>query len=88
MMDTSGDRVKKKIVETVENHPEGLTIQDLAKILRVHRQTITKYILFLEGAGIIYRRRIGSATLHYLKKQYDKFHILTPKPKTKRRKSK
>lgn len=75
MIITSGDSLKKKIIETVRRHPEGLTIQDLAGLLSAHRQTITKYILFLEGAGIIYRRRIGSATLHYLKEQYDKFHV-------------
>jgi len=70
----TSDDLKKKIVETVKNHPEGLTIQDLARILKVHRQTITKYILFLEGAGTIHRRRIGSATLHYLRKQYEGLH--------------
>lgn len=70
----TSDDLKKKIVETVKNHPEGLTIQDLARILKVHRQTITKYILFLEGAGTIHRRRIGSATLHYLREQYESFH--------------
>jgi len=82
MSTTSDDLLKKKIVETVSKHPEGLTIQDLAKILGAHRQTITKYILFLEGAGTIYRRRVGSATLHYLKKQYESFHKIR-----KRRKS-
>ena len=74
MTTTSDDLIKKRIVTTVTKHPEGLTIQDLAKLLGLHRQTITKYILFLEGSGVIHRRRIGSATLHYLKSQYKKFH--------------
>ena len=78
MMDTSDD-LKKRIIKIVTKHPEGLTIQDLAKILGIHRQTVTKYILFLEGAETIYRRRIGSATLHYLKAQYDKFHSSSKK---------
>lgn len=73
-MITTSDDLKKKIIETVKKHPEGLTIQDLAKLLKVHRQTVTKYVLFLEGANVIYRRRIGSATLHYLKSQYESFH--------------
>lgn len=71
---TSDDLLKKRITETIKNHPEGLTIRDLAEILQAHRQTITKYILFLEGAGTIYRRRVGSATLHYLKKHYEQYH--------------
>jgi len=85
MVNTSGDLLKKKIIETVGNHPEGLTIQDLARILGAHRQTVTKYIMFLEGSGIIHRRRLGSATLHYLKEQYEKFHTLVPASKKKRR---
>jgi DeoR/GlpR family transcriptional regulator of sugar metabolism len=76
MTNTNSEIIKKKIIKTVESHPEGLTIQDLSKILRTHRQTITKYILFLEGAGTIHRRRIGSATLHYTKKQYEKYHTI------------
>ena len=86
MMDTSGDTLKKKIIAVIKQHPEGLTIQDLAGILKAHRQTITKYILFLEGAGTIYRRRIGSATLHYLRIQYEAFHS-SEKSKKERRPS-
>ena len=82
---TSGDSLKKKIIETIKNHPEGLTIQDLAKICGAHRQTVTKYILFLEGAKIVYRRRIGSATLHYLRTQYEKFHSLETVSKSGKR---
>lgn len=78
MMDISNE-IKKKILETVKKHPEGLTIHDLSQLLGAHRQTITKYILFLEGAGVIYRRRVGSATLHYLKEQYDQRHKLIEK---------
>ncbi|MBI4182026.1 MAG: helix-turn-helix domain-containing protein [Candidatus Aenigmarchaeota archaeon] len=61
------------IVSTIRSHPEGLTIQDLANLLGHHRQTISKYISFLEGAGIIHRRRIGAVTLHYLRVQYEQF---------------
>ncbi|MBI4021139.1 MAG: hypothetical protein HY369_02765 [Candidatus Aenigmarchaeota archaeon] len=68
-MDNFSDEVKQHIIKTITSHPEGLTIQDLAMIVGAHRQTVTKYVLFLEGAGIIVRRRVGSATLHYLKKQ-------------------
>ena len=72
-MTTTSDDLKKRIPAILKQHPEGLTIQDLARILKVHRQTVTKYLLFLEGAGIVHRRRLGSATLHYLKAQFDKF---------------
>lgn len=68
MTDTSGNRIKDKILEILETHPEGLTIESLSRIAGAHRQTVTKYLFWLNGAGIVYRRRVGSATLHYLKK--------------------
>lgn len=70
MSNTNGDSLKEKIQEILKKHPEGLTIQDLAKITGAHRQTVTKYVLWLEGAGIVYRRRIGAVTLQYLKKYF------------------
>lgn len=66
------EKIKEKIVETVRKHPEGLTILELAKIIGAHRQTITKYVLVLEATEVIYRRRVGSATLHYLQEQFSR----------------
>jgi len=66
-MNDNGEGVKKDIVKVLKAHPEGLTILELAKIIGSHRQTITKYVLVLEATDVIYRRRVGSATLHYLK---------------------
>lgn len=67
---TNVDYLKKKIIEILKEHPEGLTIQDLSKITGAHRQTVTKYVFWLEGADIVYRRRIGAVTLQYLKKYF------------------
>jgi len=69
-MNDNEERVKKEIVETVRAHPEGLTIMDLSRIIGSHRQTITKYVLVLEATDVIHRRRVGSATLHYLKERF------------------
>ena len=66
--DTNNNRIKDKILEILEAHPEGLTIEALSKETKNHRQTVTKYIYWLEGADIIHRRKVGSASLHYLKK--------------------
>lgn len=70
MANGKGEKLKKKIAKVLEKHPEGLTIQDLTDILGSHRQTITKYVLVLEAKGTIYRRIIGSASLHYLKSKF------------------
>ena len=69
-MNSNGEKLKRQTLSILKTHPEGLTIRSLSEIIGVHRQTITKYILELKGAGIIHRRRVGSATLHYLKEKY------------------
>ena len=69
MVNTKID-IKERIVELLKKHPEGLTIKEIANFLNLHRQTVTKYILELKGAGIVIRKRVGSATLHYLKEKY------------------
>jgi len=71
MSNNNADYLKKRIIEILKEHPEGLTIQELSKITGAHRQTVTKYVLWLEGAGIVFRRRIGAVTLQYLKKQFE-----------------
>lgn len=70
MVYDNGEGLKKKIIKVLDSHPEGLTIQDLSKILNLHRQTVTKYVLVLEAVGVIYRRRIGAVTLHYIKEKF------------------
>jgi DNA-binding IclR family transcriptional regulator len=72
MSNNNADYLKERIIEILKEHPEGLTIQELSKITGAHRQTVTKYVLWLEGAGIVFRRRIGAVTLQYLKKQFEK----------------
>jgi predicted transcriptional regulator len=64
----SDEDFKSRIIEVLKKYPEGLTIQDISKILKAHRQTVSKYILVLEAVGLVYRRRIGPITLNYLKK--------------------
>jgi predicted transcriptional regulator len=66
--------VKEEIVRILKTHPEGLTVQALSDMIGVSRHTIIKYIFELKGSGIVYRRRVGSATLHYLKSILEKFH--------------
>jgi len=69
-MNDNGERLKRITLSILNKHPEGLTIRTLSEMIGVHRQTITKYVLELKGAGIIYRRKIGPAILHYLKERY------------------
>jgi len=70
----NGKNVKEEIIRILESHPEGITIQNLSDWIGVSRHTVIKYVFELKGSGIIYRRRVGSATLHYLRSLLEKFN--------------
>ena len=74
MIIISDKNVKEEIIRILETHPEGLTLQNLSNQIGVSRQTIIKYVFELKGSGVIYRRRVGSATLHYLRSILAKFN--------------
>lgn len=61
---------KKKIVETLRKHPEGLTLNKVAKLTSMSRLTATKYIHELIGQGRVYQRKVGMAKLCYLKERF------------------
>ena len=68
------NNVREEIIKILETHPEGLTVQALSDLIGVSRHTVIKYIFELKGSGTIYRRRVGSATLHYLKSLLEKYN--------------
>lgn len=59
---------RERIIELLKSRPDGLTILDIASSLSANRNTITKYIYELYGAGIIVQRKIGAAKLCFLSK--------------------
>ncbi|MBI2547601.1 MAG: hypothetical protein HYW23_04120 [Candidatus Aenigmarchaeota archaeon] len=59
---------RERILELLKSRPDGLTILDISIQLRANRNTITKYIYELSGAGVINQRRIGVAKLCSLSK--------------------
>ena len=73
MIIINGKNVREEIIRILESHPEGITIQNLSDWIGVSRHTVIKYVFELKGSGIIYRRRVGSATLHYLRSLLKKF---------------
>lgn len=62
------EEIKQKIIKILKEHP-GLTVENLAEEIRMHRHTISKYLMELKGAGKIQKRKIGTAVLHYLTEQ-------------------
>jgi DNA-binding IclR family transcriptional regulator len=59
------EMIKSKILEALYRAPIGLTIEQLSDFTTAHRQTVAKYVLVLEAQGMLRRRRVGVAMLHY-----------------------
>jgi biotin operon repressor len=60
--------VKKRVIEILKEHPEGLTTVDISKYVGMSRHSVTKYIYQLLGEGTIFQREVGTAKLCYLKR--------------------
>lgn len=63
----NGRDIKNEIIEILRKHPDGLTIVEIEKILKVSKHTAVKYIYQLVGEGLIHQREVGTAKLCYLK---------------------
>lgn len=60
--------MKDKILKLLKNHPEGLCISDVARLLKTtNRITASKYLAILEAEGKIKLREIGPVKLYYVK---------------------
>jgi len=60
------NNVSKKIVKLLSKHPEGLTFAQISRQIGMHRNTITKYIYELSGAGVIQIRDLKTLKLCYI----------------------
>ena len=68
MKEKNPEREKRdKILDVLKNHPEGLTVNDISKLVKINRSTASKYIFGLIIEGLIYQRKIGPAKLCYFK---------------------
>lgn len=59
---------RERVIEVLKEHPEGLTILNISKLLGTNRITASKYIYGLISENLIYERKIGPAKMCYLKK--------------------
>jgi len=66
----SGEEIKQKIIDLLKEHPEGLPILGIAKIIGIHRHTITKYIYHLISNGTVHQRKVAAAKLCYLSSKF------------------
>jgi DNA-binding NarL/FixJ family response regulator len=60
---------KKQILELLRKDTDGLTIIEIAKALKLSRNTVPVVLAELKGANKIRVRPVGKAKLHYIKKR-------------------
>jgi len=58
---------RERIIDKLKQHPEGLTILNIASDTGINRITVSKYIFGLTSEGLILQRKVGTAKLCYLK---------------------
>jgi len=52
-------------LQSVRNHPSGVTITDIADLLGFSRNTVSKYINILELKNKIYKKKVGAYSLYF-----------------------
>lgn len=60
---------RDRILKILKEHPEGLTVIEIADFADLNRATASKYIIGLIVEGLVYQRKIGPAKLCYLKEK-------------------
>lgn len=59
---------KASLIKLLRKNTDGLTIIEIAKALKISRNTVPVILAELKGAGLIRIRPVGKAKLHYWKK--------------------
>jgi DNA-binding Lrp family transcriptional regulator len=60
---------QKKILALLRKDTDGLTIQEIARAIKLSRNTVPVILAELKGANKIRVRPVGKAKLHYIKKR-------------------
>jgi len=58
--------VEDQIMRILKKSDFSLTIEEISKKIGVTRQTTSKYLLYMEGRGVVRRRDVGAAKLFYI----------------------
>jgi len=56
---------REKVIKLLKSNTDGLTILEIAKKLKVSRNTVPVILAELKGAKLIRVRPVGRAKLHY-----------------------
>lgn len=56
---------KEAVVDLLKKNTDGLTIMEIARMLKLSRNTVAVALAELKGAELIRIRQVGMAKLHY-----------------------
>tara|TARA_Y100000310_G_scaffold277608_1_gene295466 strand:+ start:379 stop:576 length:198 start_codon:yes stop_codon:yes gene_type:complete len=59
------ERNREKIIRELKKNPDGFTISELSKKLKISRHTISNCFAFLEGARKVKIRKAGMAKIYF-----------------------
>lgn len=59
------DENREKIIKELKKNQNGYTISELAKKMKLSRQTIANCFAFLEGAEKVTIRKVGMAKIYF-----------------------
>jgi len=60
---------KEIVIDLLKKNTDGLTVIEIAKLLKISRNTVAVVLAELKGAGLIRVRPIGKAKLNYWKSE-------------------
>ena len=66
MVNEDKSKVEKSILDALKQHPYGLTISEMARVLNINRVTLSKYLDVLREKGLIDYRAVGRAKVWFL----------------------
>ena len=58
---------RERIIKVLKEHPEGMTLTNISKVIGMNRLTVSKYVYGLIVEDLILERKIGPAKLCCLK---------------------
>ncbi|MFX1408259.1 MAG: hypothetical protein ACFFBW_15015 [Promethearchaeota archaeon] len=61
----TGIEYEFEILESIRNHPGGMTITDIADLKSYSRNTVSKYVSILELKNLVFTRKIGAYKLYF-----------------------
>ena len=56
-------KMVEEIYKIIKAHPEGISMQQISKIMKISRIIVKGYVLLLLGKGLIKTRRVGVTKL-------------------------